>query len=152
MLPEVLRRVRASSVDEIVVVWGAHPLQTDARLVRCPDWRLGPGASLRCGLEALGSEVESAVIALADGPDLSPAAIDRVLATWREGAGDVIAASYDGVRGHPVVLGRSIWGGIPPEGARLLEPVLVPCDDLGSPGDVDLADDFPGRLREEPAE
>jgi hypothetical protein len=28
-----------------------------------------------------------------------------------------------------------------------MEAVLVPCDDLGSPGDVDFADDLPGRFR-----
>jgi len=152
LLPEVLGRVRESSVDEIVVVAGAHPLSTEVRVVHCPDWELGPGASLRCGLEALGDESEAAVIVLADGPDLSPAAIDRVVAAWRGGREDVVAASYGGVRGHPVVLGRPIWTRVPLEGARAFEPVLVPCDDLGSPGDVDLADEFPGRLREETAE
>jgi CTP:molybdopterin cytidylyltransferase MocA len=152
LLPEVLSRVRESSVDDVVVVAGAYPLETDARLVDCPDWERGPGASLRCGLAALGREVEAAVVVLADGPDLAPAAVDRVLAAWREGAGEVVAASYDGERGHPVVLGRSAWGRIPDEGARALEPALVPCDDLGSPGDVDLADEIPGRLREEPEE
>ena len=40
--------------------------------------------------------------------------------------------------GHPVVLARSVWESIPDEGARALEPLLVPCDDLGSPGDVDF--------------
>jgi CTP:molybdopterin cytidylyltransferase MocA len=149
LLPEVLRRVRASSVDEIVVVAGAHPLETDALLVDCADWERGPGASLRCGLAALGREVDAAVVVLADGPDLAPQAIDRVVAAWRGGAGEVVAASYDGDRGHPVVLGRSAWGTIPDEGARALDPVLVPCDDLGTPGDVDLADEIPGRLREE---
>jgi CTP:molybdopterin cytidylyltransferase MocA len=149
LLPEVLRRVRASSVDDVVVVAGAHPLETDARLVDCPDWERGPGASLRCGLAALDSDVEAAVVVLADGPDLAPAAVDRVLAVWRQGAGEVVAASYNGDRGHPVVLGRSAWDAIPDEGARALEPVLVPCDDLGTPGDVDLADEIPGRLREE---
>jgi CTP:molybdopterin cytidylyltransferase MocA len=153
LLPEVLRRVRASSVDEIVVVAGAHPLDTDARLVDCADWERGPGASLRCGLAALDRKVvEAAVVVLADGPDLAPQAVDRVLAAWRGGAGEVVAASYDGDRGHPVVLGRPAWDAIPDEGARALEPVLVPCDDLGSPGDVDLADEIPGRLREELAE
>jgi CTP:molybdopterin cytidylyltransferase MocA len=149
LLPEVLRRVRASSVDDVVVVAGAHPLETDARLVDCPDWERGPGASLRCGLAALDSDVEAAVVVLADGPDLAPAAVDRVVAAWRQGAGEVVAASYKGDRGHPVVLGRSAWDAIPDEGARALEPVLVPCDDLGTPGDVDLADEIPGRLREE---
>jgi nicotine blue oxidoreductase len=131
----------------VVVVAGAHPLETDVPVVECPDWELGPGASLRCGLRSLPEEAEAAVVVLADGPDLSPAAIDRVVAAWRDGAGDVVAASYGGNRGHPVLLGRSAWEQVPVEGARALEPVLVPCDDLGSPGDVDFADDLPGRLR-----
>jgi nicotine blue oxidoreductase len=96
--------------------------------------------------------VEAAVVVLADGPDLSPAAIDRVVGVWRSGAGEIVAASYGGDRGHPVVVDRAVWATIPDEGARLLEPVLVPCDDLGSPGDVDFADEVPGRLREESAE
>ena len=54
LLPRVLARVHASAVDEVVVVLGAYEVDTDARTVRCPDWELGPGASLRCGLAALG--------------------------------------------------------------------------------------------------
>jgi CTP:molybdopterin cytidylyltransferase MocA len=152
LLPEVLRRVRASSVDDLVVVTGAHPVETDARVVHCPEWERGAGASLRCALRTLGDEVEAAVVVLADGPDLASASIDRVVTAWRQDAGDVIAASYRGNRGHPVVLDRSVWPRIPDEGARALEPHLVPCDDLGPPGDVDFADEVPGRLREEPAE
>ena len=105
LLPEVLRRVRESSVDDVLVVTGAHPLETDARVVRCPGWELGPGASLRCGLAALDEDVEAGVVVLADGPDLSPEAVDRVVAAWRGGAGEIVAASYGGDRGHPVVLG-----------------------------------------------
>ena len=58
-----------------------------------------------------------------------------------------MAASYGGERSHPVVLDRSVWGDVPDEGARALEAVLVPCDDLGAPGDVDVPDDLPARLR-----
>jgi CTP:molybdopterin cytidylyltransferase MocA len=152
LLPDVLAALRESSVDEVVVVAGAHPLEADARVVECGDWDRGPGASLRCGLESLPAEAEAAVVVLADGPDLSPAAVDRVIETWRAGAGDVVAASYGGTRGHPVVLGRAAWSRIPDEGARALDPVLVPCDELGSPGDVDFADEIPGRLREEISE
>jgi nicotine blue oxidoreductase len=137
----VLERVRASSVDEIMVVLGAHDVETEARTVHCPEWRQGPGASLRCGLRSLPAEAEAAVVVLADGPDLSPAAIDRVLTTWRRGH-SIVAASYAGERSHPVVLDRSAWSRIPDEGARRLNAVLVPCDDLGPPGDVDVADDL----------
>jgi CTP:molybdopterin cytidylyltransferase MocA len=137
-LPGVLERLRAArSVDEAVVVSGAHRLDTDAPVVDCPQWREGPGASLRCGLRALGEDVAAAVVVLADGPSLSPAAVDRVVDAWHDGAGTVVAASYGGERGHPVVLDRAVWDDIPVEGARALEPVLVACDDLGSPGDVD---------------
>ena len=148
LIDDVLARVRASTeVGEIVVVVGAHELETDARMVHCSEWELGGGASLRCGLRALAPKTEAAVVLLADGPDLSPAAIDRVVEAWRAGAGQVVAASYEGVRGHPVVLGRAVWDSIPDEGARALEPVLVPCDDLGEPGDVDRPEDLPERFR-----
>lgn len=142
LLPRVLERVEASGVDEIVVVAGAYALESEARVVQCDDWERGPGASLRCGLEALGPDVEAAVVVLADGPRLSPAAIDRVVAAWRTTGAEILAASYGGDRGHPVLLARGGWGGVPDEGARALEPLLVPCDDLGSPGDVDSADEW----------
>lgn len=152
LLPRVLERLRASPVDEVVVVAGAHELDTDARVVRCPEWEQGPGASLRCGLRALGPGVEAAVVVLADGPNLAPAAIGRVLRAWRERGADVVAASYGGERGHPVVLGRQAWARIPDEGARALDPLLIPCDDLGVPGDVDFAHDWDGRSQSEESE
>jgi CTP:molybdopterin cytidylyltransferase MocA len=153
LLAPVLGRVRqATSIDDIVVVLGAHDIETDARAIHCPGWERGPGASLRCGLTALPPEAEAAVVVLADGPALSPEAIDRVVAAWRDGDSDVVAASYDGNRGHPVVLGRGIWANVPDEGARALEPALVPCDDLGSPGDVNTPADLAGRARESGAE
>jgi nicotine blue oxidoreductase len=148
----VLERVRASAVKEVVVVLGAHDVETSERVVRCLDWERGPGASLRCGLAALGPDVEAAVVVLADGPDLSPAAIDRVVEAWRERNDPVVVASYGGVRGHPVLLAREAWSRVPDEGARALGAVLVPCDDLGSPGDVDVPDDLPEWLRPPPDE
>jgi CTP:molybdopterin cytidylyltransferase MocA len=142
LLPGVLARVRESAVDSVVVVLGAHQLEVDAPVVHCPEWERGPGASLRCGLAALGAEVEAAVVVLADGPLIAPAAIDRVVDSWREFGTEIVAASYGGVRGHPLLLARPAWGRVPDEGARALEPLLVPCDDLGPPGDVDYPDDL----------
>jgi nicotine blue oxidoreductase len=149
LIEEVLGRVRAAGIEEIVVVAGAHELDASSPVVRCPDWERGPGASLRCGLAVLSDEIEAAIVALADGPDLSPAAIERVVQAWRAHGDDVLAASYGGERGHPVLLARAAWDSIPDEGARALAPMLVPCDDLGAPGDVDYPDDLPERLREE---
>jgi CTP:molybdopterin cytidylyltransferase MocA len=147
LLPEVLERLRRTSVDDVLVVLGAHEVETDAPVVRCPEWSRGPGASLRCGLAELADRVEAAVVVLADGPDLAPEAVERVVATWRERPEPVVAASYGDERGHPVLLARSVWETVPDEGARGLPALLVPCDDLGAPGDVDHADQVPSRLR-----
>jgi nicotine blue oxidoreductase len=146
LLPDVLDRLSGKAA-EVVVVAGAHPVEADVRVVHCADWARGPGASLRCGLAALGDSVEAAVVVLADGPDLAPAAIDRVVEAWGSGAGDVVAASYDGERGHPLVLGRGAWENVPDEGLRAVAVRLVPCDDVGAPGDVDRPGDLPERFR-----
>ena len=150
LLPRVLDRLVNAPVDEIVVVQGAYELELPSDrllqgvrlgLVRCERWRLGPGASLRCGLDALAGDVDAAVVVLADGPDLSPAAVERVLEAWRE-QGGIVAASYAGARGHPLVLGRGDWDVVPDEGLRELAVRLVPCDDFGSPGDIDTPEDL----------
>ena len=84
LLPAVLAALRATSVDEVIVVEGAHPLSlAGVRVVACPEWDRGPGASLRCGLAALGPDVGRAVIVLADGPELDPRAVDRLAAHRR---------------------------------------------------------------------
>ncbi len=147
LLPEVLERLTQSSVKEIVVVAGAHTLETPATVVTCAGWKRGPGASLASGLEELGVRVEAAIVVLADGPDLAPEAVDRIIASWRADGGTLVAASYGGERGHPLLVAREEWESIPDAGLRDLNVRLVPCDDLGAPGDVDTPADLPERLR-----
>jgi CTP:molybdopterin cytidylyltransferase MocA len=136
-LPDVLASLKAANISPIVVVEGAHTLapKADAAVVHCAEWAAGPGASLRCGLAALADDVTHALVVLADGPQLDPRALLRVVEHRAEA--DVVAASYDGSRSHPVILARAVWGEIPDAGARALEPVLVDCSELRPPGDVD---------------
>lgn len=135
------RLARANGVDRTVVVEGAHPLPplAGAAVVRAADWEAGPGASLRAGLAALPDAATHAVVILADGPTLDPRAIERLI-EHRDDA-DVLAATYDGTRSHPVLLGRAAWSDIPDAGGRALEPTLVDCSDLEAPGDVDVPPD-----------
>jgi CTP:molybdopterin cytidylyltransferase MocA len=143
LLEPVLERVRGSSeVGEIVVVLGAHEVETSERVVRCTEWERGPGSSLRCGLEALGADVDAAVVVLGDGPSLDPRAVDRVVAAWRDGAGDIVGATYGGVRLHPMLIARAAWHDVPDAGLRAVPAALVACDDLEAPGDVDFADEL----------
>jgi CTP:molybdopterin cytidylyltransferase MocA len=142
LLEPVLARVRSSAaIGDILVVLGAHDVESTARTVHCPEWHRGPGASLRCGLAELGEEAEAAVVVLADGPSLDPRAIDRVVAAWGESGAERVAATYGGIRLHPLLLAREAWRDVPDEGLRDLPAELVRCDDLDPPGDVDFADD-----------
>ncbi len=141
LLPAVLAALAEASVSPIVVVEGAWALERGSNevhgltFVHCEQWADGPGASLRCGLAALGDEVTHALVVLADGPELDPRAVSRVVGA--AGGEPVVAATYDGSRSHPVLLGRSAWSTVPSEGGRALEPTLVDCTDLRPPGDVD---------------
>jgi CTP:molybdopterin cytidylyltransferase MocA len=145
LLPYVLEALRAAPVDGIVIVSGAYEIEAgdaidleDARVVQCDDWELGPGASLRCGLAAVDPAADAALVALADGPYLDPRAIERVLA-HRDRA-PFVTATYDGTRSHPAVIDRSLWDRIPDDGGRGLDALLIPCDDLTAPGDIDTPD------------
>ena len=142
LLPGVLERVGASSVQRVSSCSARIPSTWPASGGSMP--RLGARSGGVAALRPRGArpEVEAVAVCLADGPLLSPRAIDRVVDAWRGGAGELLAASYGGVRGHPVVIGRSAWADIPDDGGRSLRPVLVPCDDLGAPGDVDVPDDL----------
>jgi CTP:molybdopterin cytidylyltransferase MocA len=136
LLPAVLEAL-GDLPYEVVVVEGAHDLDVPGgvRLVRCADWERGPGASLRRGLEALGPGVTRAAVVLADGPELDPRSVERLLSH----DAPVSAATYDGrTRNHPVALARTMWESVPDEGARALDPVLVDCTELRAPGDVDV--------------
>jgi len=145
--------------DPIHVVLGAAIADVRARadlsravVVANPDWPAGLSTSLRAGLQSLPAPVQAVVIALADQPLLSPAAVRRVRQAYNEGA-TVVMATYAGRPGHPVLLARSAWAGVAAlasgdEGARAFvraNPSLVThvaCDDLGSPADVDRPADL----------
>jgi nicotine blue oxidoreductase len=142
LVEPIVQRVRTSSVDDVLVVLGAHPVDTTARTVQCDEWERGPGASLRCGLASLPPDVDAAVVVLGDGPGIDPRAVERVIEAWRRTGAARIGATYGGVRLHPLLLARSTWDDVPDEGLRALPAELVSCDDLDAPGDVDFADDY----------
>lgn len=123
-----------------------HDLPEPLRIVVADDWAEGMGASLRTGMQALADSTDGAVLlSLVDLPDLVPEVVARVGRAAR--SPHVLArASYDGVPGHPVLLGRDHWPGVlesarGDQGARSYlarhEVELVECGDLATGRDVD---------------
>jgi len=141
--------VAADALGRVVVVLGARAEQiTDAvdfgraEPVVCEDWDDGQAASLRCGLRAL-PEAERVVVTLGDQPWVGTEAIMRLA---REPAGT--RAAYDGVPGHPVVLGGALAAAAleleGDEGARglLRDARTVECGDVADSRDVDTVGDL----------
>lgn len=140
--------------DPVLVVLGARAVDVwrEARLddvvvLANRDWETGMASSLRAGLEGLRgwpAPIDAALILLVDMPGMTPAAVARVAA--HAGPGALAVATYDGVRGHPVLIGRDHWAGVVEtatgdEGARRYlaahEVTEIDCTGLADPIDLD---------------
>jgi molybdenum cofactor cytidylyltransferase len=159
LLQHVLDNVRASEVEEIVLVLGssAESIQReiDAHnvcVVLNESYQQGMGTSLKAGLAAVGPEAQAALIVLADQPFVRPATLDKLIAEHRSSGAQIAIPTYRGFRGNPVLLDRSVF----PEvmalggdiGCRAIfgdHPrgiVKVPVDDVGILLDIDRREDF----------
>ncbi len=80
-------------------------------------------SSVRCGLRALPSDCDAAVIALGDQPSIGSELIDELVAAFRKSEKGIVVPEYAGKRGHPLVLSSKYF----PE-------VLSNFDELGLRG------------------
>ncbi|MDX3761324.1 NTP transferase domain-containing protein [Streptomyces mirabilis] len=152
--------LRAAGCTRVHVVLGARAdaVRERARLDGCvlvdnPEWENGMGSSLRAGLGSLaGTGARAALVSLVDQPGIGPRAVARVLAAHQDDT-SLVSATYDGVRGHPVLFGAAHWAGVAASatgdrGARayLKEHeaaiTLVECGDVAEPYDIDTEDDL----------
>jgi CTP:molybdopterin cytidylyltransferase MocA len=146
--------LRDGGCDPVLVVLGARAEEvraaadlTGVRTVDNPAWRSGMGSSVRAGLAALAdTDADAAVVLLVDTPGVTAQAVRRVAA--HAAADALVMATYDGRRGHPVLLGRHHWAGVATlaqldVGARAYltahaaEVREVPCEDVSDDTDVD---------------
>lgn len=150
LVDRAVRLLRDGGCERVVVVSGALALRVDdAEVVHNPEWGTGMGSSLITGLAAV--REPAAVVVPVDMPWLGAGAVRRLLTCGAE----IAVATYGGRQGHPVLLGARYFTAVGAEavgdtGARRFlaaNPALVqriPCDDTGSPEDIDTPGDLPG--------
>ncbi|WP_405762487.1 nucleotidyltransferase family protein [Streptomyces sp. NBC_01420] len=160
LVEHAVRTLREGGCDPVHVVLGAAADEVRARadLAGCtvgvnPEWTEGMGSSLRAGLGSLAdSGADAALVLLVDQPGIDARAVARVLAAYRDRT-SLVAASYAGERGHPVLFGADLWadiaaGAVGDQGARtyLREHRaalrLVECSDVAQAYDIDTPADL----------
>jgi nicotine blue oxidoreductase len=159
LLEHAIRSIESvPAIERVVVVLGARADEVRAgvdfgttEVVVCEDWESGQSASLQTGIAAIAGDADAAVITLGDMPRVTPQVIARFAELAGEHGGQARArALYDGVPGHPVVLGSdhfaavaAIEGDI---GAReLLRSIgvqTIECSHLSSAVDIDTPEDL----------
>jgi CTP:molybdopterin cytidylyltransferase MocA len=155
LLVERAVRTARAVCDPVLVVLGAQAVDVwrtadleGATVLANRDWETGMASSLRTGLDGLRGwpgRVDAALVTLVDMPGMTPEALRAVAA---HAAPDALAtATYDCVRGHPVLLGREHWAGVAAtatgdEGARRYlagrAVTEVDCTGLADPTDLDV--------------
>ncbi|WP_328918356.1 nucleotidyltransferase family protein [Streptomyces jietaisiensis] len=159
--------LRTAGCARVHIVLGAAAEEVRARaelpdcvLVDNPEWEEGMGSSLRAGLGSLaGTGAGAALVALVDQPGIGPRAMERVLAAYT-GPASLASAAYEGMRGHPVLLGADLWEDVAAtaRGDRGARAYLrahgdairrVECADVAEPYDIDSERDL-RRLRTGP--
>ena len=160
LVEHAARTLRAGGCGPLHVVLGAaaDDVREQADLKGCVvlenrDWTTGMGSSLRTGLASLAdTDVTAALVLLVDQPGIGAAAVTRVRETCHSPA-SLAAATYAGVRGHPVLLGRDHWAGIEAtarhdRGARTYLEAhkstmeLIECGDVAAAYDIDTEADL----------
>jgi len=115
ILGQVIENVRASRVDEVVLVVGykaeevlavvSHP-GIGIKVKINPSYQQGMSSSIQAGLQAIGSKAQAVLLVLGDQPLVSSETINKLIAAYQSQRKDkgIIVPVYQGERGHPVIL------------------------------------------------
>lgn len=164
LLEHAIRSIESvPAIERVVVVLGARADEVRAgvdfgatEVVVCDDWATGQSASLKTGIAAIAGAADAVVITLGDMPRVTPQVIARFADLAAEhGAQARARAVYDGVPGHPVVLGSAFFDAVAEIdgdiGARdLLRGIgveRIECSHLSDAVDIDTPADLEGLQR-----
>jgi len=107
---------RAPALDEVVVVLGRAADEVrkrvdfgDAKIVDNPVFGEGCASSYRAGIGAIDVKSDAIMILLGDQPGVNPETIDRVADVFRQGADQIVLASYRGRKGHPMLFAKPLF-------------------------------------------
>jgi molybdenum cofactor cytidylyltransferase len=119
-LEATVQTLREAEIERIVVVLGHHAEEIQrhvkieaAQVVINPDYRSGQTSSLQAGLRSLlADDLEAILLCLVDHPAVSRGTVSRLVTAFRQSGAPVVIPTYQGRRGHPVLIGREVFDGL----------------------------------------
>ncbi len=157
LLQAAVARATEVAGQAVTVVLGAHAADivpslrgSAVSVVVNRQWQEGLASSLRAGVAQLPGSTEAVLVTLADQAGVSAFDLRRLISTWRQRAGQLVAASYGGQTGVPAIFPSHCFAamlelrgdvGARPLLHRLADHVVrVPMP--GAAIDVDTAEDL----------
>ena len=139
--------------DEIAAVLEPLPVS----LLRNPDYRLGMTTSVQVALRALHPVPDAYLLALVDQPQIGLPVVRKLLAARAHSGKGMVIPTYEGKRGHPLLLASTYRAAVlglgPDEGLNVVTrgypddtlELAVDSDDVLR--DMDYRDDYEAELR-----
>ena len=158
-LARTLASLRGGGADPLIVVVrdmegsvGREARAGGGTVICNPDPTSGPISSLQAGIRAAPAEAPAVLFCPVDHPLFLPDTVLALLTAFAREAAPIVAPTYEGRRGHPVVFHRDLFpelleDGLP-NGARsviqryLPHRIEIPVNDPGILIDVDTPTDY----------
>ena len=129
VLAHVLDAVLASQARPVVLLLGhqaeqvrvhiaSYATHPDLNIIENIDYLQGMSTSMRLGIQTLQSygymkstesEIDSALVLLGDQPLITAQDIDTLIATYRTTGKRIVAPTYEGKRGNPILFDASLF-------------------------------------------
>jgi molybdenum cofactor cytidylyltransferase len=144
VIGECVHQMRNSQLAEIFVVLGHREMEIRQTLAGSgvqyainEDYRRGMLSSIKTGLALLSPNEDAALIALVDQPMITKEIVDTLIDAFAAGGKGVALPTYEGKRGHPVIIAAKYFDDImrldedSPEGLRRHtgSPGIYACGD-----------------------
>ena len=120
-IEEIVRALKGTKVDRIIVVLGHHAEEIQKKISHLPvtivvnrDYAKGQLSSLVVAIQALeakkgGKDVDGILVHLVDHPFVSPALVDHMIDRFYESKKLIVVPRHKGRRGHPVLFSSRLF-------------------------------------------
>src|SRR3990167_237916 len=120
-IEEIVRALKGTKIDRIIVVLGHHAEKIQKRIAHLPvtfvvnrDYAKGQLSSLIVAIRSLAAEkttekVEGVLVHLVAHPFISPARVDHMIARFYETKKLIVIPRCGGRRGHPVIFSSRLF-------------------------------------------